>query len=134
MVVRLLRILLFIVIIVAIYGFAQAKGWLPASFPQLPKLPWPSKNQENDLAKQNIRFRQEDLEKLGADGLEQVKILAERAKVAGNVAQEFAHQAIKKDEQSEQNISEKAFEYGRYIYCQEVVKQYEATASKTNAP
>jgi len=78
-----------------------------------------------------IDFKQEDFKNLGENGVSQIKILTEKAKEAGGVAQEFVQEAVRVDENGEQNISEKAFEYGKYIYCQEVVKQYEASRSST---
>jgi len=38
---------------------------------------------------------------------------------------------VKVDENKDKNLSEKAFEYGRYIYCQEVVKQYDELEKKS---
>ena len=107
------------------YKFARAKGFLSDKVfsPLETKLP---KNIQ--LPKQNS-FSQEDINKLGENGMAQVKILAEKAKEAGNIAQDFVQGAVKEDKGNDKNISEKALEYGKYIYCQEVVKQYEASKS-----
>lgn len=79
----------------------------------------------------------EDLEKLGVEGISQIKILGDRAKESGEKAQDFFSEAIKVDEDSQESVSDKAFEYGRYIYCQQVVKEYEAkeaSPSTTSSP
>ena len=39
--------------------------------------------------------------------------------------QTFLGQAVQVDQESEKNLSEKAFDYGRYLYCQQVVQSYE---------
>lgn len=103
------------------YKFARAKGFLSdevfspleAKLPKKVDLPWQSS------------FSQEDISQLGENGMAEVKTLAEKAKEAGGVAQDFVQGAVKEDKGNEKNISEKALEYGKYIYCQEVVKQYE---------
>ena len=101
---------------------------MESALPDKITLPW-QKNKELDL--DQMKFSQEDVDKLGENGLSQIKILAEKAKDAGDVAQGFVEQAVKVDEDKDKNISEKAIEYGKYIYCQEVVKQYEASGSST---
>jgi hypothetical protein len=116
------------------YKFAKAKNLLPSAvfskieeaIPNKITLPW---NQEKAITWDNIKVNQEDLEKLGENGLTQIQILAEKAKEAGSVAQDFVEKSVQTEDTSSKNISEKAFEYGRYIYCQEVVKQYEASSS-----
>ena len=131
---KLLIIIASILIIFFAYQFAKNKGWISnqvsskidSILPSNISLPWNNK-EEIDLTQ--IKISQEDLEKFGSEGIEQIKILTGKAKEAGGVAQEFVQEAVKVDENSKQNISEKAFEYGKYIYCQEVVKQYEASHS-----
>ena len=132
---RKLFIVLFSLLLLFIaYRFARAKGWLANEIfsqmeDKLPKtvsLPW---QKDKDLELKQLDFKQKDLEKIGEDGLSQIKILTEKAKEAGTVTQSFVEEVVQEDTESEKNISEKAFEYGRYIYCQEVVKQYEASDS-----
>lgn len=133
---KLLIILLALALLFGAYRFARNKGWLSnkifsqmeAALPDKVNLPW---QKDKELTFDQIKFSQEDLDKLGQNGLSQIKILAEKAKDAGGVAQGFVEEAVKVDENKDKNISEKAFEYGKYIYCQEVVKQYEATSSST---
>lgn len=121
---RLLKIAIVVFILFFIYRFAVARGWLQSvKIPDqvLTQAPWLKQVSEGTGNWQNP-----DLEKLSADGLSQIQILGERAKHAGGITQTFVTQAVKVDEGQDKNLSEKAFEYGRYVYCQEVVKQYEA--------
>jgi len=134
---KLLTIIFVGFLIFGIYKLAKAKNLLPSNvfskieeiIPEKITLPW---NKEKEIKIDEVKVEQKDLEKLGADGLSQIQILANKAKEAGGVAQDFVEEAVKVDESSDKNISEKAFEYGRYIYCQEVVKQYEASSSAAN--
>lgn len=120
-----------------VYKIAKAKNLLPSAvfskieeiIPDKITLPW---NKEKEIKLDEVKVEPKDLEKLGADGLSQIQILANKAKEAGGVAQDFVEDVVKVDKSSDKNISEKAFDYGRYIYCQEVVKQYEASKSATN--
>lgn len=122
MLLRLLKAIIVLILLAVVYSYVQTQGWLPKVFPPLSWPTWlrlPAKNGEE------IKFSQEDLEKLGAEGTAQVKILAERAKTAGSITQEFLSENVKIDHGGDKNLSEKAFEYGRYLYCQEVIKQFE---------
>lgn len=127
---KLLIILVTALLLFFAYKFAKSQGWLPNNvfsqieekMPDQINLPW-QKNQE-------FNFEKQDFEKLGEEGLSQIKTLTQKAKEAGTVGQEFVQEIVKVDENSEKNISEKAFDYGRYIYCQEVVKQYEQNSSQ----
>ena len=132
---RKLIIIVFVLsLIFGIYKFAKAKNWLPSHvfskiedvLPDKIILPW---NKEKEIRFDKIKFSQEDVDKIGEDGMSQIQILGNKAKEAGSVAQDFVQEVVKVDESTDKNISEKAFEYGRYIYCQEVVKQYEANRS-----
>jgi hypothetical protein len=132
---KLIIIVVAFLLLFGVYKFAKAKNLLPSYIfskieeviPDKISLPW---NKEQEIQLDGIKVEQKDLEKLGKDGLAQVQILAEKAKEAGAVAQDFVEDVVQVDENSDKNISEKAFEYGRYIYCQEVVKQYEVNSSK----
>jgi len=132
---KLLITIFALLILFGAYQFAKAKNLLPSHvfskieelIPDKITLPW---NKEKEIKLEEVKVEQKDLEKLGEDGLSQIQILAEKAKQAGSVAQEFVEEVVKVDKDNEKNISEKAFEYGRYIYCQEVVKQYELNSSK----
>jgi len=132
---KLLIIIVALLILFGVYQLAKAKNLLPNHvfskieeiIPDKISLPW---NKEKEIRLEEIKVEQKDLEKLGEDGLSQIQILAEKAKQAGGIAQEFVEEVVKIDQDENKNISEKAFEYGRYIYCQEVVKQYESNSSQ----
>ena len=134
---KLLTIIFVGLLIFGAYKLAKANNLLPSAvfskvgeiIPDKITLPW---NKEKEIKIDEVKVEQKDLEKLGTDGLTQIQILADKAKEAGGVAQDFVEDVVKVDESSDKNISEKAFDYGRYIYCQEVVKQYEASQSSTN--
>jgi len=126
------RVVLFLLFFILIYYLSKSNHWLPETvFAQIESklptitLPW---NKDAKLELGEINYSQEDLEKLGEDGLKQVQTLADKAKDVGAAAQNFVDEVVQVDaSDSSKNVSEKAFEYGRYIYCQEVVKQYEAS-------
>lgn len=131
---KLITIIFALLLIFGIYKFAKAKNWLPSYIfskienvvPDKITLPW---NKEKEIVFDEIKFSQEDVDKIGEDGMSQIQILGNKAKEAGEVAQDFVQEVVRVDESNDKNISEKAFEYGRYIYCQEVVKQYETNYS-----
>lgn len=124
---NLLKIIVVLTLIVFAYQFIRQKGLVKGSFfdqleAQVAEInPYQGKAPEVNL----------DLEKLGEEGLMQVQTLADKAKEAGGVAQDFVKEVVKVDENKDKNLSEKAFEYGRYIYCQEVVKQYDELEKKS---
>lgn len=131
---KILIIIIALVTLLFAYKFAKAKSLLPDSFfsniekkiPQEISLPW---KKEEKVNLDQVNFSQTDLEKLGSEGLSQVKILSDKAKEAGSVAQDFVEEVVQEEKTDDKNVSEKAFEYGRYIYCKEVVKEYEASNS-----
>jgi len=113
------KIIILLIVIALTYGgyvFAKQQSWL-------------SDEKTAPIDETLSKINAEDLQNLGQDGLEEIKILSQKAKQAGGVAQKLAQDAIKVKENDDKSISDKAFEYGRYIYCQEVVKQYEASSS-----
>lgn len=131
---KLIKIIFVLLLIFGIYKFAKAKNWLPSHIfskvenviPDKITLPW---NKEKEIKLEEFKISQEDVEKIGEDGMSQIQILGNKAKEAGEVAQDFVQEVVRVDERNDKNISEKAFEYGRYIYCQEIVKQYETNYS-----
>ncbi len=112
---KLIIIVVALLVLFGLYRLARAQGWLKHDI-----------FSRFDLETTELNFSKEDLQAFGEAGLREISVLAEKAKTAGGVAQEFVQDAVKVKETDDKNISEKAFEYGRYIYCQEVVKQYEA--------
>lgn len=56
---------------------------------------------------------------------EELKTLTERGKVAVEEAQKVLGKAIEVDEASNKATHEKALEYAKYLYCQQVVLEWE---------
>jgi len=121
---KLIIIVVALAIVFGLYRLARQQGWLKHDI--FSNLDQAIDQQASNLDSAELNFSKEDLQAFGEAGLREINILAEKAKTAGGVAQEFVQDAVKVKETDDKNISEKAFEYGRYIYCQEVVKQYEA--------
>ena len=127
------KIVFFLFIILILIGaslFAYQKGWLknhPLKNTKIDLQNFKIKKDDGKIKIEGIEFDQADLESIGEDGLKQIKTLSEKAASAGSVTQSFVQDVIQVDSDEEKNISEKAFEYGRYIYCKEVVKEYENT-------
>lgn len=121
---KLIIIVVALLVLFGLYRLARAQGWLKHDI--FSNLDQAIDQQAPSLNSAELNFSKEDLQVFGEAGLREINILAEKAKTAGGVAQEFVQDAVKVKEADDKNISEKAFEYGRYIYCQEVVKQYEA--------
>lgn len=59
----------------------------------------------------------------------QIETLTERGKEVGEHVSKVLGESIQASE-DEVPIHERAFEYGRYIYCQEVVREYEEKSNK----
>jgi len=138
---KIIWLLFSLALLVLIAAFAWQKGWLKTDFLAYAGLD--SDNirfpaflhvQKKEKIKLNgLPFNEEDLSKLGQDGLSQVKILAQRAKTAGEKAQDFWSEAVRVDESQQQTVSDKAFEYGRYLYCQQIVEEYEQKTATPSA-
>ena len=126
------KIVFFLLIILVLIGFslfAYQKGWLknhPLKNTKIDLQNFKIKKDDGKIKIEGIEFSQADMENIGEDGLKQIKTLSEKAASAGAVTQSFVQEAIQVDDDENKNISEKAFEYGRYIYCKEVVKEYES--------
>ncbi len=97
-----------IIIAVILYGFyfAGSQGWLQGT------------------PLQNIDHEQFNL--LKQENLEQTKVLTEKAQETGQHVQHILGDTVEVDEdQKKQPLHERAFEYGRYLYCQQVVEDWE---------
>ena len=94
--------------------FAGSKGWLKNT---------PLKN----LDYEQLNF-------ISSENLEQAQMLSERAKETTGHVQQILGDKIEVDEQAESQkkdkaIHQKAIEYTRYLYCKQVVDEWEATDS-----
>ncbi|MGD9129374.1 MAG: hypothetical protein PVJ09_02730 [Candidatus Woesebacteria bacterium] len=71
----------------------------------------------------------QDLTEFAQDTSEQTKILGSRASETGQHIQTVLGESIQASDEN-QAIHEKAFEYGRYLYCKAVVEEYEQENKK----
>jgi len=102
-----------IVVIIAVmlsvvYGiyFAGSKGWLDKT---------PLKN----LDYSRLNF-------VNQETMDQTKILTERAQETGEHMQNVLGDQVKVDEEAkDKTLPEKAIEYGQYLYCKQVVTDWE---------
>lgn len=129
LIIKLIKLLIFILILLTLSVFAYQKGWLKAHplNTQIEKFQsgeiknWQSLiGSFQDQEKVNLQ-----LNELSSDAGEQIKMTAEKALEAGKVAQEFVSESIQTDESEDKKLGEKAFEYGQYIYCKAVVDDWE---------
>jgi len=66
------------------------------------------------------------IEKAWTDASSQLKVLSSRGQATGEMSSQVLGEFIQvNEEDSEKNTSGKVLEYGRYLYCQQVVKDYE---------
>ena len=135
---KIIQLLIFLLIILAISIFLYQKGWLK-NHPleaQIKRFQDGKINSWQDIV--NSLQKEEELNlqlnELSSNAGEQIKATAQKAIEAGKVAQEFVAESIQTDELSEKNLGEKAFEYGQYVYCKAVVDDWEQRTeeSKTN--
>lgn len=139
--IKLLRLLLVLIIVVAASGFAYHFGWLKAHplAAQIQRLQhvqlknwedvknvWQgTDSNEASIIESKFAFDQANLEKLSSNAGEQIKVMSERALEAGKVAKDFVAGSVQMDENEDKKLSERAFEYGQYIYCKAVVNDWE---------
>lgn len=100
---KILLILLALAMLFGGYTYANQQGWLPAN---APKIHTPSLSLQGDLGTQ-------------------VTTLSSRAQELGSHAQGFISTGVQVDTR-EQSLSQRAMDYGQYLYCKQVVTAYEA--------
>lgn len=77
---------------------------------------------------QNLDY--ENLNPLKKENVEQTQVLTERAKETTEHVQQILGDKIQVDEEKQDKaIHEKAIEYTRYLYCRQVVDDWEAQNS-----
>lgn len=132
---RLLIIVFVLVLIVSGLIWADNKGYLKhpvfAKTSQLIKK-IPIQNLTNVFNKKEAnndeqKLSNENLKKISEDVEAQAKILGQRAKETSEQVQQVLGESIQvnEDEENDKNMSTKALEYGRYLYCQTVVDEWE---------
>jgi hypothetical protein len=78
------------------------------------------------LAQFKTRFPEAKVPDLPTDTSQQVSTLASRSAEVGKHATQVLGDKIQvNEEDKDAPIHERAFEYGRYLYCQEVIKDFE---------
>lgn len=64
------------------------------------------------------------------DATQQLQVLSQRAGEVGQHAQNVLGSSIQVNESVKKPIHESAIEYGRYVYCKQVVTDYENSVEK----
>jgi len=132
---KILKLILIVVILLGGSIFAYQQGWikshpLSAQIKSVQEGLWQELNLKSLFsgAESDQQSASElDLKALSHNAGEQIKLMSERALEAGNVAKDFVEGSVQVDEAAgeEKKLSEKASEYGQYLYCQAVVEDWE---------
>ena len=75
-----------------------------------------------------ITQKNEQLKPLTQDAQKQIEVLGERTKEVSEQSKQVLGETVKINEEltkDERPVHEKAFDYGRYIYCKQVVQDFE---------
>jgi sensor c-di-GMP phosphodiesterase-like protein len=103
---KVLNIFLIVVIVLAVVYFAGEQGWLSNT---------PLKN-----------FDHHQLNIFSQQASDQTKILTSRAKETSSHLQNILGDKVEVDEQeANKPLHEKTIEYAHYLYCKQVVEEYE---------
>jgi hypothetical protein len=100
--------------------WAAQQGWvkLPTWAQTLATTPWPKLSADSNLFKNSP---------------DQLKILGQRsATVANETGQVLGSYVQVKEKPSTKPLHQKTWDHARYLYCQEVVKQYDAEQAPAN--
>lgn len=123
-------LLLLLVITGAIIGYTYYNtGSIPRNLPQFVAALPP---RENSLGSQQLsQLSSLEVPKLAPENSEQFKTFEDRASNVSSQIGEVLGTAIQEASESG-SIQDKVFEYGRYLYCQQVVEEYEQQSGRTN--
>jgi len=121
-----MKLLTLLIILGAAAGgtyYASLQGLLPVEIAQIiTKLPLPQ-------LPQNVQLSQLQSISLSSSSSAQAQTLLERSgEVVGHAQQVLGTQITATE--GEQPLSQRAFEYGRYLYCQQAIKEYESKQDK----
>ena len=146
--IKLIKLVFILLVLVTISAFAYQKGWLKQhplaaqintlksteinNFSDLKNI-FSQKTTDGNELKSNFGFDQESLGELSHNAGEQIKLMSEKAVEAGQVAKDFVDGSIQVDEGEDKKLSERAFEYGQYIYCKAVVDDWNEQHSSSSA-
>lgn len=117
-----LKSLLFFCLVVTLIGagfyVAQSRGLIKT----------PPLTQSSPLGIQALSAKDQiNLENAFIEATAQIETLSQRSANTANTSSKVLGDFIQVNEaDSEKSTSEKALEYGRYLYCQQVVKEWEA--------
>lgn len=79
-----------------------------------------------------ITIEPTDTANLKKDTAEQISTLSSRAQVLGDNTSKILDTAIQADTASDSSMANRAVEYGKYLYCKQVVTSYENTINSEN--
>lgn len=103
---KIFNLILTGLVLAAVVYFAGEQGWLEKT---------PLKN-----------FDHQQINIFSQQSSEQTKVLTSRAKETGSHVQNILGDKVEVDEeQADQPLHEKTIEYARYLYCKQVVEEYE---------
>ncbi|MBD3279262.1 MAG: hypothetical protein GF390_00960 [Candidatus Pacebacteria bacterium] len=106
---RLIKISLLLVFFVVLGAaglyYANNKGWLA----------------QTPLA----NLDQTEIQLLTQDAGNQTRVLSDRAQEVNQHLQQVLGTSVQVNEQENEALHQRAFEYGRYLYCKQVVKEWE---------
>ena len=135
---KLLKIILLAALLLLASAFAYHKGWLK-QHPLSGQIEQITSGQLQSLGDLWTSFNQDtqtqgQLDNLSHNAGQQIRLMSEKVLEAGEVTKGFVAGAVQTDQSTdgEQSLSEKAFEYGQYIYCQAVVDDWQEQHPSSN--
>ncbi len=83
--------------------------------------------QSNDisLAEEVGKISQEKIKETQETTKKQVGDLSAKAKEVGEQTKKILGESVKVDEENSSSLQDRAIEYGQYLYCKQVVNNYE---------
>ena len=113
-----------IILLLVVFGVA-------AGFALIKKKAQPITDKLGMIKKVNdfVSQKSQSLSPLAQDAQEQLQVLEDRGQEIGKHTQKVLGETIKVNQEADQNkrpLPERAFEYGKYLYCKQVVSDYES--------
>lgn len=132
---KIVKKLLFVVLTIVVVGtglfWAHSQGYLkntPLANVSLPKNIQGFNNLKNSTNSIGSAINQEKIQEIAKDASSQTQVLGEKIGEVSNHAQKVLGESIQSaenDSSSEKPLHEKTMEYAQYIYCKQVVSEYE---------
>ncbi|MBT4124073.1 MAG: hypothetical protein HN981_02855 [Candidatus Pacebacteria bacterium] len=123
-------LLSFIFLLVGGYVYADNRGFVPEQLSSLTeKAQETSLDKIQEITKETpvINSLQNDLQENTTD---QLSTLSSRAKEVSEYAQNAFNSGVKVDKENQAPLHERAIEYGQYVYCKQVVEDFEKNQSE----